>query len=382
MGSSGRDGRSLRVLAVEPYYGGSHRAFLDGLAGASGHEFRLLTMPARKWKWRMRGSAMWCVQELAEKGLDDFDLILTSDMMPVADLRALLPRRWAGRPIVCYFHENQLTYPLSPEDTPDYQYGFTNITSCLAADQVWFNSAYHLRTFLNAARERLKEMPDCVPTGVAERIEAKSTVMHPGIDLAGLDPAAGREWNKPPVILWNHRWEYDKAPDTFFRALFSLAEARVDFRLVVAGERFRTWPSVFDQARQKLAAHIDHFGHYQSTAEYRHVLGRADLVVSTAVHEFFGLAVVEAMAAGCFPVLPDRLSYPELLPAELHSLALYQRDDELAARLGVLLASPPEVSHSRALATQARRFGWETRVAEFDAALKQAVGRRLAVEQP
>ena len=38
-------------------------------------------------------------------------------------------------------------------------------------------------------------------------------------------------------------------------------------------------------------------------------------MLSTARHEFFGVAVVEALLAGCLPWLPDRLSYPELLPA-------------------------------------------------------------------
>ena len=48
----------VRILALEPYYGGSHKAFLDGWSAASRHEFTLLTLPAYKWKWRMRHSAV------------------------------------------------------------------------------------------------------------------------------------------------------------------------------------------------------------------------------------------------------------------------------------------------------------------------------------
>ena len=47
---------------------------------------------------------------------------------------------------------------------------------------------------------------------------------------------------------------------------------------------------------------------------YLRRLAACDWVLSTAVHEFFGVAVVEALLAGCLPWLPDRLSYPELLP--------------------------------------------------------------------
>ena len=47
-----------RVWALEPFYGGSHRQFLDGLAKHSLHDFTLLTLPGRHWKWRMHGGAL------------------------------------------------------------------------------------------------------------------------------------------------------------------------------------------------------------------------------------------------------------------------------------------------------------------------------------
>jgi len=36
------------------------------------------------------------------------------------------------------------------------------------------------------------------------------------------------------------------------------------------------------------------------------------VAVSTAAHEFFGIGMVEAAAAGALPVLPRRLAYPEV----------------------------------------------------------------------
>ena len=87
----------------------------------------------------------------------------------------------------------------------------------------------------------------------------------------------------------------------------------VEFRLSVVGEQFREGPDVFEWAKEYFADAIDHWGYQESAEKYRDVLGGADIVVSTAGHEFFGVSVVEAIAAGCYPVLPKRLAYPEIV---------------------------------------------------------------------
>jgi glycosyltransferase involved in cell wall biosynthesis len=48
--------------------------------------------------------------------------------------------------------------------------------------------------------------------------------------------------------------------------------------------------------------------------EYLTRLEESQFVLSTAQQETFGYAVLEGLALGCFPVVPDRLSYPELYP--------------------------------------------------------------------
>jgi len=111
-----------------------------------------------------------------------------------------------------------------------------------------------------------------------------------------------------------------------------LAAGGVDFQLVVMGESFRATPPIFTEARTRLAGRIIHFGYAASPAEYSAWLKRGDVVVSTATHEFFGIAVVEAVRAGCRPLLPNRLAYPELFSGEY----LYG-PGELAWRLAVAL---------------------------------------------
>jgi len=145
---------ALRVAILEPYYGGSHRVFVDTCAARSRHDVRVATLPARKWKWRMRGAAIWFAMQDRSWMHDGqgraIDVILCNDMLGVSDLRALLPADLRHVPVVCYVHENQLTYPPAPDDVVDYQYGMTNITSCLSADRVLFNSAHHRAAFLEA----------------------------------------------------------------------------------------------------------------------------------------------------------------------------------------------------------------------------------------
>ena len=362
-------GKVLKILALEPYCGGSHAAVLEGLRRWSRHEFTVLDMPARKWKWRMRGAAIDFADRAGALSCD-FDLVFAGDMMSVADWRALAPAELARVTVVTYFHENQLTYPLRHEIERDYQYGFTNITTCLASDEVWFNSDYHRREFLAAVKSLLKRMPDCVPAGIPGRIHARGKVIRPGVEAPAL-PTAERA--KPYVVLWNHRWEWDKNPEEFFEALHDVSARGVDFRLAVAGESFRDGPAVFEAAKEEFADRIVHWGYLESRAEYMALLSRCDIVVSTAWHEFFGLAVLEAAGAGCVPLLPRRLSYPEIFPAESQA-ALFYDEGRLAVRLSELLTDDGLAGRHAARAL-AQSYFWQGRIAGWDGAFAEAAAR-------
>lgn len=301
----------MKILALEPYYGLSHMAFIDGWIEHSRHEFTLLTLGANKWKWRMRHAAITFarkVSRLISEG-HRFDAVFCSDMLNLAEFLGLCPQL-RGVPSVAYFHENQLTYPNRFESERDYQYVMTNLTTMSAADAVWFNSRYHREEFLPALRSFLKRMPDNQPLEAIDSIYEKSSIHNPGIM-----PFAQRDIRRPgPMrILWAARWEHDKNPDDFFAAVKELKVQGVEFRLSVIGEQFRDSPEVFDWAREYFAEHIDHFGYQSAIDDYRDVLLSTDVFVSTADHEFFGISALEAIAAGNYPLLPNRLAYPELI---------------------------------------------------------------------
>ena len=304
----------MKILALEAYYGGSHKAFLDGWIANSRHDWMLLALPPNKWKWRMRNSAVAFADQvngLIAQG-KSWDVIFCSDMLNLAEFKGLVDRSVSEITSVVYFHENQLTYPDQFGSERDYQYVMTNLTTALAADYVWFNSAFHRDEFLTAMTAFLKRMPEPDPIDSAERIKPRSAVYHPGISR--IDTSAKKQRTDGPLrILWAARWEHDKNPEDFFAALKIVKEKGIDFRLSVIGERFGDEPEVFAWAEDFFAENIDRWGFQETRADYESALLDADVMVSTADHEFFGITVAEAISAGAYPVLPERLAYPEII---------------------------------------------------------------------
>jgi glycosyltransferase involved in cell wall biosynthesis len=204
-----------------------------------------------------------------------------------------------------------------------------------------------------------------------EVLRAKARVLPLGLDLARFDvfrPAGAR--TGPALVLWNHRWEYDKAPAAFFAAIYALADERVDFKVILLGESFRNQPAEFLEARRLLGERIVHFGFAEDPADYARLLWQADIVASTAIHEFFGAAVVEACYCGCFPVLPRRLSYPELIPRELHAACLYDEFEGLLARLRHAILDVEQV-RCRSLQVHMARYDWQQMAPEYDTRLAE-----------
>ncbi len=371
----------MKVLAIEPYYGGSHAAFLEGWIARSKHSWTVMQLPPNKWKWRMRHAPITlsgAAAEQADAGAS-WDVMLCSDMLGLAEFRGMLPASLRGIPAVAYFHENQLTYPVAHRSEFDYHFAFSNMMTALAAHSVWFNSEFHRESFITASLEFIRRMPDYQPVAEIEGIMAKSRVLYPGVEEF---PKREERHPGPIRILWSARWEYDKDPKSFFRALKLLHRAGVDFEVsVIGGGNAREIMPAFGEARGWLGERVRHWGYLSTREEYRRVLLEADVAVSTAQHEFYGIAMVEAAAAGAYPLVPDRLAYPELFGRDAAPGSqgfLYEGDakhlaDRLCELNGLLVAGDLWSGDPDCGIRAVGSLGWKAAAPALDTALDAVV---------
>ncbi|XP_070437371.1 tRNA-queuosine alpha-mannosyltransferase isoform X1 [Equus przewalskii] len=446
----------MSILIIEAFYGGSHKQLVD-LLQEELEDCVLYTLPAKKWHWRARTSALYFSQNIpiserysteksicsvsgpqaihlrssmeSTSGVEDQEslfchflpvLLFASSVLNLTELAALRPDLGKLKKIL-YFHENQLVYPVKKCQERDFQYGYNQILSCLVTDVVVFNSVFNMESFLTSIGKFVKLIPDHRPKDLESIIRPKCQVVYfpirfPDVSrfmpkhknahlqkmlsLKGNDSAApsvalpaqqeqrssedlrkdfdlesgpcdatrqenlgsslmqesylkmcnssdhlsshhgenkqnpcdilsGVDQQRPLHIVWPHRWEHDKDPETFFKVLTHLKDLGLNFHVSVLGETFTDVPDVFSESKETLGSSVLHWGYLPSKDDYFQVLCMADVVVSTAKHEFFGVAMLEAVYCGCYPLCPKDLVYPEIFPAEY----LYSTPEQLSKRL-------------------------------------------------
>jgi len=302
----------VRVLLLSAYDADSHKRWRRGLVAAIPEwQWTVLSLPPRYFSWRIRGNSLsWGRGETRDILRQPWDLIVATSMTDLTALRGLVPEI-APVPTAVYFHENQFDYPRSEAAVESIEPQLLNIYTALGGDLVLFNSEYNRSTLLEGAAELLHRFPDHVPRGVCQEIADKSRVLPVPLEAAVFQPAT--EKAAGPTFVWNHRWEYDKGPDILLAALRRFGREGIPFTLHVVGQQFRRQPAEFAQIKKCLAklGALGAWGYRENLDEYRQLLAASHGVISTARHDFQGLSTLEAVAAGCEPLVPDSLAYPE-----------------------------------------------------------------------
>lgn len=164
----------------------------------------------------------------------------------------------------------------------------------LAADKILFNSKFNEMSFLDNVNTFLNRQSDFKIKSLREQIEPKCAVLYFPIDFGAL-PNERTTDDEQQIgddlhLLWPHRWEHDKNPQLLASTLIELDRRGIPFKLSIVGEQFDSYPECFDEIKEKLSHKLQNFG-YLNRSDYVKCLNEADVVISTANHEFYGVSM-------------------------------------------------------------------------------------------
>ncbi len=319
---------SYKILLLSAYDAISYKTWRNRLLSMFPEfEWTQLVLPPRNFNWRIRGNSLqWALQE-RETLNRDYDFLIATSMVDLSSLRGFV--RALGRlPSLVYFHENQFAYPLgSQQRHSNIEPQLVPLYSAYCADAIVFNSNYNRDSFLQGAASLLEKLPDRLSPELMQKLNSSEVIPVP---LAQAKNSFVERRSKSILdVVWNHRWEYDKGPKLLLQLQQQIMEQKLPIRLHIVGQQFRETPVEFEKIRQLSEQHasalnfdIGEFGFVESRQKYLDLLQSCDVVLSTALHDFQGLAIQEACALGCTPLAPDSLAYPEYLEAKF----LYRSD--------------------------------------------------------
>lgn len=314
--------RHPRILLLSGYHALSQAQWTqDLLQMCPDMDWHTIALPPRYFSWRMRGAPLSLSAQNKTTLQADYDLIVATSSIDLSVVQSIYPNLRLT-PSILYFHENQFAYPKAhqPQSVVDWQ--MVNLYSALRADRLLFNSPFNQRSFFHGLSALLKKLPDLVPADLIAQLQAKAAVLPVPVQMpAETQQARSGVQN----ILWNHRWEWDKQPELLEAVIARCDAADLDVRFTVTGQQFRTAPDAFQRMQKQYSHRLHHMGFVEDAQQYRDSVAQCDVVLSTAVHEFQGVAVMEAVALGCTPLLPNDLSYPDYFP----DTCLYDRQATL-----------------------------------------------------
>jgi hypothetical protein len=335
----------LDILALEPFFGGARRAMLETIMRHSRHRWTLLKLPPRRIERRLAVAAHWFAEQLSRHWKGRLDVLFTSEAMNLQDLFRLVPEM-RKKPSVVYFHDNQLPDVGQSAELPHH---LANLTTANVAGEIWFNSLYHLRTFLRRASSLVEQHPELSGRSPMEELTKKAQLMPPPVDLTLSRDVVGYEIipRDPRMLFVDTR---DADVRTLNEALLKLHRRGEKYRLVTVGpvegldnELPRNTISESDEPAQIRALH-------QSA-----ILLSARPTAASDHHAVRGLHI------GCWPLFPNSGVYPELLPDSLHGLCLY------------------DGSHADRLVSQLRNVWGMDRPADFKDQLKDILSQFDAI---
>ncbi len=183
-----------------------------------------------------------------------------------------------------------------------------------------------------------------------------------------------------PILLFLGRLHEKKGLDLVARAFGRCVREGLDAHLVIAGPDDGMRASLERWLAEEGVAGRSHLAGMVEGAEKLALLADADLFLLPSRSENFGLAVVEAMAAGLPVLISDQVNlWPEVKAAGAGRVVPIDDVPRLAAAIKELLADPAAL---RAMGERGRHaafanYGWEEAAARLERVYEDVVaGRR------
>jgi hypothetical protein len=307
----------LDILCLEPFYGGMRRIMLETILRCSRHRWTVLKLPPRRIERRLSAASVWFAELLTRHWTGSIDLLFTSEALNLADLYRLHPEL-IKKPSIVYFHSNQLPAEAGREGPLD----LVNLNTAMAATEIWFNSLYHLRSFLSRATAVVNRHHEIAGQNPVADLAAKAHLMVPPVETQLIQELVNNE-----VIYRDKRNIFMETRDADMRLLnltFGMLERRGEsFHLHTVG------PVDGLPAEVKRTA----LNESDDVAQCRAMLS-SGIFLSARTGAPFDHLAVRALAAGCWALCPQEGGYSELMPEVMHSPCLYEYSaDTLAGRM-------------------------------------------------
>ena len=304
----------------------------------------------------------------------DVDLLLLNQPETAPALLQFFNRQTFHHvPAISYLHWFDTRRPSTPKQTLHHPALLATLSGLMASTAVGCNSAFGRDQILEYGRRWFNgESLD----GLRRRIR----LLPPGVDVRELlgtkRAAAGRGGRR---VLVNHRLlKYTGVRGLLTNTLPNLWERRRDFTVVVTNPTGVSLPGSIVRAPWLQVKTL-------SREEYLRELWRCDIVIGPHRACHWSMSTLEAICAGCIPLMNRESFFPELLAPLLATLGpatqrhvedrwLYYRG-ELGARLSDLLDDlPGELRRAQRLAAVAREvYDWDTLALEWVRLFREAV---------